>query len=84
MDWTWQVRGIIDRLCGGVGMRRGRRHPEDVRAGDALDFWRVETVEPGRMMRLRAEMKVTGPRLVGISSRAPIAAGNSAYSDRVL
>ena len=60
MDWTWQVRGIIDRLCGGVGMRRGRRDPEDVRAGDALDFWRVETVEPGRMMRLRAEMKVPG------------------------
>ena len=56
MDWTWQVRGLIDRLCGGVGMRRGRRHPEEVRAGDALDFWRVETVEPGRMIRLRAEM----------------------------
>jgi uncharacterized protein YbjT (DUF2867 family) len=60
MDWTWQVRGLIDRLCGGVGMRRGRRHPEDVRAGDALDFWRVEAVEPGRMIRLRAEMKVPG------------------------
>ena len=60
MDWTWQVRGIADRLCGGVGMRRGRRHPEDVRAGDALDFWRVEAVEAGKMMRLRAEMKVPG------------------------
>jgi uncharacterized protein YbjT (DUF2867 family) len=60
MDWTWQVRGIADRLFGGVGMRRGRRHPEDLRAGDALDFWRVEAVEPGKMLRLRAEMKVPG------------------------
>lgn len=60
MDWTWQIRGIVDRLFGGVGMRRGRRDSEDVRAGDALDFWRVEAVDPGRMMRLRAEMKVPG------------------------
>ncbi len=60
MDWTWQVRGIVDRLFGGVGMRRGRRHPEDLRVGDALDFWRVEAAEPPRTMRLRAEMKVPG------------------------
>jgi Protein of unknown function (DUF2867) len=60
MDWTWKMRGIVDRLFGGVGMRRGRRNSEDVRAGDALDFWRVEAVDPGRMMRLRAEMKVPG------------------------
>jgi uncharacterized protein YbjT (DUF2867 family) len=60
MDWTWQVRGLVDRLFGGVGMRRGRRHPEDLRVGDALDFWRVEAAEPPRTMRLRAEMKVPG------------------------
>ena len=60
MDWTWQVRGIVDRLFGGVGMRRGRRHPEDLRVGDALDFWRVEAAEPPKTMRLRAEMKVPG------------------------
>jgi uncharacterized protein YbjT (DUF2867 family) len=59
-DWTWQVRGMIDRLFGGVGMRRGRRDPEDLRVGDSLDFWRVELVEPGRVIRLRAEMKVPG------------------------
>ncbi|HET9524327.1 MAG TPA: DUF2867 domain-containing protein [Terrimicrobiaceae bacterium] len=53
MDWTWQVRGLVDRLFGGVGMRRGRRHPEDLRVGDALDFWRVEAAEPPRTMRLR-------------------------------
>lgn len=60
LDWTWRVRGIIDRLLGGVGMRRGRRHPDEVRVGDVVDFWRVEAVEPDRLMRLRAEMKVPG------------------------
>ncbi|MEO5989618.1 MAG: SDR family oxidoreductase [Candidatus Eisenbacteria bacterium] len=56
----WRMRGSLDRLAGGVGMRRGRRHPNDLRAGDALDFWRVESVEPGHSLRLRAEMKVPG------------------------
>jgi len=60
MDWAWKLRGMTDRLCGGVGMRRGRRDPDDLRVGDALDFWRVEVVEPGRLVRLRAEMKVPG------------------------
>ena len=60
MDWAWRVRGSIDRLLGGVGMRRGRRNPQEVRVGDAVDFWRVEAVEPDRMLRLRAEMKVPG------------------------
>jgi hypothetical protein len=60
LDWAWRLRGAIDRLLGGVGMRRGRRDPQDLRVGDALDFWRVETVEPGRAVRLRAEMKVPG------------------------
>lgn len=60
MDWAWQVRGAIDRLLGGVGLRRGRRDPQAVRVGDAVDFWRVEAVEPDRLLRLRAEMKVPG------------------------
>jgi uncharacterized protein YbjT (DUF2867 family)/uncharacterized protein YndB with AHSA1/START domain len=60
MDWAWRVRGLIDRLLGGVGLRRGRRDPQDVRIGDAVDFWRVEAVEPDRLLRLRAEMKVPG------------------------
>ena len=46
-DWAWELRGAADRLVGGVGLRRGRRDPDDLRAGDALDFWRVEAVEPG-------------------------------------
>jgi uncharacterized protein YbjT (DUF2867 family) len=61
-DWLWRLRGVADRLIGGPGLRRGRRHPDQVRLGDALDFWRVEATEPGRLMRLRAEMKVPGPR----------------------
>ncbi|MGE0592299.1 MAG: SDR family oxidoreductase [Vicinamibacterales bacterium] len=60
MTWAWRVRGLLDRLVGGVGMRRGRRHPRHVRVGDALDFWRVEAVTPGALLRLRAEMKVPG------------------------
>ncbi len=56
----WRIRGAIDRLVGGVGFRRGRRHPVDLRVGDAVDFWRVESVTPGHSVRLRAEMKVPG------------------------
>ncbi len=56
----WRVRGWLDRLAGGVGMRRGRRHPDSIRPGDVLDFWRVESLVAGRAMRLRAEMKVPG------------------------
>ncbi|MBK8034647.1 MAG: SDR family oxidoreductase [Chloroflexi bacterium] len=59
-NWAWYLRGILDRLVGGVGLRRGRRHPADVRVGDALDFWRVEAVERDKLLRLRAEMKVPG------------------------
>jgi uncharacterized protein YbjT (DUF2867 family) len=60
MDWAWALRGWIDKALGGVGIRRGRRNPDEIRAGESLDFWRVETVEKDRLMRLRAEMKVPG------------------------
>jgi uncharacterized protein YbjT (DUF2867 family) len=59
-NWTWELRAMVDRLIGGVGFRRGRRHPEEVLVGEAIDFWRVEAAEPGRLLRLRAEMKVPG------------------------
>lgn len=59
-NWAWQLRGILDRLVGGVGLRRGRRDPDELRVGDALDFWRVEAVEENKLIRLRAEMKVPG------------------------
>ena len=57
---AWSVRGFLDRLVGGVGLRRGRRDPEHLRVGDSLDFWRVEEVDAGRLLRLRAEMRVPG------------------------
>jgi uncharacterized protein YbjT (DUF2867 family) len=59
-SWLWQLRGFLDLLVGGIGVRRGRRHPVEIRVGDTLDFWRVERFEPPRMLRLRAEMKVPG------------------------
>jgi uncharacterized protein YbjT (DUF2867 family) len=59
-DGLWKLRGALDLLLGGVGVRRGRPSPEDLAVGDALDFWRVEAYEPGRRLRLQAEMKVPG------------------------
>ena len=60
MDWAWGMRGWLDKAVGGVGIRRGRRHPDEVRAGESLDFWRVEDVEKDHLLRLRAEMKLPG------------------------
>ncbi|MFI1292294.1 SDR family oxidoreductase [Streptomyces sp. NPDC020792] len=57
---AWALRGGLDRLAGGVGLRRGRRDAQRLRAGDSLDFWRVEEIEPGRLLRLRAEMRLPG------------------------
>jgi hypothetical protein len=57
---AWAARGLIDRLAGGVGLRRGRRDPDRLLVGDALDFWRVEAITPGSLLRLRAEMKLPG------------------------
>lgn len=56
----WRIRGLMDRIVGGVGLRRGRRDPEHLSVGDAVDFWRVEEVVPGQLVRLRAEMKMPG------------------------
>ena len=60
MNWAWGLRGLVDSLVGGVGLRRGRRHPQDIRQGEALDFWRVVQVEPGRRLQLYAEMRLPG------------------------
>jgi uncharacterized protein YbjT (DUF2867 family) len=59
-DWLWRLRGFLDLLVGGVGVRRGRRDPENLVPGDALDFWRVEAIEQGRLLRLAAEMRLPG------------------------
>jgi uncharacterized protein YbjT (DUF2867 family) len=58
---AWSVRGWLDTLLGGVGLSRGRRDAARLEAGDVLDFWRVERIERGRLLRLRAEMRLPGP-----------------------
>lgn len=59
-DWLWSLRGFVDLLVGGVGVRRGRRDADHLRPGDALDFWRVEVFDPPHRLRLQAEMKLPG------------------------
>ena len=59
-DWAWEIRGILDRIVGGVGLRRGRRDPLHLNVGETLDFWRVEEKIPNNLLRLRAEMKMPG------------------------
>jgi uncharacterized protein YbjT (DUF2867 family) len=58
--WAWELRGVMDKIVGGVGLRRGRRDPNTLLPGDALDFWRVEAIERPTLLRLRAEMKMPG------------------------
>jgi uncharacterized protein YbjT (DUF2867 family) len=59
-SWAWSLRGLLDRLVGGPGLRRGRRHPTELEPGDAVDFWRVERADRPNLLLLRAEMKVPG------------------------
>jgi hypothetical protein len=59
-DWMWRARGALDRLLGGVGMRRGRAAAERRRPGAVIDCWRVAAFEPDRRLRLEAEMKLPG------------------------
>lgn len=59
-NWLWRIRGYLDLLIGGPGLRRGRRNQKELAVGDAVDFWRVESYEPDRRLRLFAEMKLPG------------------------
>lgn len=80
---AWSVRGWLDRAVGGVGLRRGRRDPRRLRVGDSLDFWRVEEVLPGRLLRLRAEMRLPGLAWLELSV-ADAGPGNCVYRQRAL
>jgi hypothetical protein len=60
LDWFWRLRGLIDEMRGGAGLRRGRRHAQQLCVGDPVDSWRVEQFEPGRRLLLAAEMKLPG------------------------
>ncbi len=75
----WQLRGAMDRLVGGVGLRRGRRHPADIRVGDAIDFWRVAAIEPGRRLTLVAEMRLPGIAVLEFE----VIAGSEATSELI-
>jgi hypothetical protein len=75
-NWMWRVRGFVDLLVGGVGLRRGRRHPEQIRGGDVIDFWRVELFEPDRRLRLAAEMKLPGRAWLEFEVQ-PLASGST-------
>jgi hypothetical protein len=71
----WRVRGLLDRVFGGPGLRRGRRHPDTLEVGDALDWWRVEEVERPRLLRLRAEMRLPGQAWLELVVEQPEDAG---------
>jgi uncharacterized protein YbjT (DUF2867 family) len=77
-DWLWQLRGLLDRLAGGPGMRRGQRRKEGLQPGDVLDGYRVEFIEAGHMLRLRNEMKAPGPAWMQFEA-IPGSSGKSMY-----
>ncbi|WP_433236796.1 SDR family oxidoreductase [Streptosporangium sp. CA-135522] len=79
---AWRARGFLDRLVGGVGLRRGRRDPLRLRVGDSVDFWRVEEVEPGHLLRLRAEMRLPGLAWLELTVRRH--RGRTIYDQRAI
>ena len=80
---AWAARGLLDKLVGGVGLRRGRRDPNKLVTGDALDFWRVEKIERGTFLRLRAEMKLPGLAWLEFTV-TPVSEEHSTLSQRAI
>lgn len=81
---AWAIRGWIDKFVGGVGLRRGRRDPDALMVGEALDFWRVEGLERGRLLRLRAEMKVPGRAWLEMSAEPGEGGHGCVYKQRAV
>ncbi|SKA86086.1 Uncharacterized conserved protein YbjT, contains NAD(P)-binding and DUF2867 domains [Agreia bicolorata] len=81
---AWAARGWMDKLVGGVGLRRGRRSATELHNGDALDFWRVETIERGSLLRLRAEMKVPGLAWLEMRATPGDEGAGSVYDQRAV
>jgi uncharacterized protein YbjT (DUF2867 family) len=77
-DWLWKLRGLLDRLVGGVGLVRGRRCPLDIRSGDALDFWRVIEAERPSLLLLASEMKLPGEAVLAFRLQ-PLADGGTEF-----
>ncbi|GAA3469784.1 SDR family oxidoreductase [Nonomuraea roseola] len=82
LPMAWRIRGALDRLVGGVGLRRGRRDPLRLRVGDSIDFWRVEELERGRLLRLRAEMRLPG--LAWLELSQSVEDGRTVYRQRAV
>jgi uncharacterized protein YbjT (DUF2867 family) len=80
---AWRVRGVLDRFSGGPGLRRGRRHPDDLYVGESLDWWRVEEVDEPHLLRLRAEMRLPGHAWLELAVRTG-AAGETVFAQRAL
>ncbi len=80
---AWAIRGWVDKLTGGVGLRRGRRDPDVLHVGDAVDFWRVEAIDRGSFLRLRAEMRLPGRAWLELGA-ADAPAGGSRYRQRAV
>lgn len=83
LPMAWAARGFLDKLVGGVGLRRGRSNPEKLRLGEAVDWWRVERIDHGRFLRLRAEMKVPGLAWLELSATEK-PDGTSHYTQRAI
>ncbi|MTA81474.1 MAG: DUF2867 domain-containing protein [Actinobacteria bacterium] len=83
MPMAWGARGAIDKLMGGVGLRRGRANQQTLRSGEALDWWRVERLDKGRFLRLRAEMKVPGRAWLELSAES-VTEHTSIYRQRAI
>jgi len=81
--WLWELRGLMDKVIGGVGLRRGRRDPARLQVGEALDFWRVEELRRPNLLRLRAEMKLPGLAWLEFSVEA-LPEGGSRLRQRAL
>jgi uncharacterized protein YbjT (DUF2867 family) len=81
---AWSVRGWLDRAVGGVGLRRGRRDPHRLYLGEAVDFWRVEEIVPGELLRLRAEMRLPGRAWLDMRVKVVAASGTSVYCQRAV
>ena len=80
---AWAIRGWVDKLTGGVGLRRGRRDPDVLHVGDAVDFWRVEAIDRGSFLRLRAEMRLPGRAWLELGA-ADSPDGGSRYRQRAV
>jgi hypothetical protein len=79
---AWRVRGWLDKLTGGAGLLRGRRHPGNLASGEVVDWWRVERIDRGKLLRLRAEMRAPGRAWLELSVEPD--GGGSRYRQRAI